>query len=140
MTSDNSYIATAESQKLVQAAIAAAGHAYAPYSQYAVGAALLGRNGTVYTGCNVENAAYPATICAERTALVKAVSEGQRQFDSIAVVTSNGGSPCGTCRQMLFEFAPDLLVIIADMNGKVHTVERLYDLLPYGFGPSHLPR
>jgi cytidine deaminase len=125
-------------QSLIQQAIDASQHAYTPYSHYAVGAALLAADGTVYQGCNVENAAYPATICAERTALVKAVSEGQRQFDMIAVVTRNGGSPCGTCRQMLYEFAPDLRVVIADLEGHIHLDCRLSELLPYGFGPSKL--
>jgi cytidine deaminase len=123
---------------LVQAAIAVTRNAYVPYSHYPVGAALRALDGTVYTGCNVENAAYPATICAERTALVKAVSEGHRQFDVIAVVTRNGGSPCGTCRQMLFEFAPDLLVVIADLEGKTHAQHALNELLLLGFGPSKL--
>jgi len=138
MSADSAYFATAESQQLVQAAIEASVHAYAPYSKYVVGAALRARDGTIYGGCNVENAAYPSSICAERTALVKAISEGQREFDSIAVVTRDGGAPCGTCRQMLYEFAPDLLVILADLDGRVHSIQRLYDLLPLGFGPSHL--
>lgn len=129
-----------DKQRLVETARAAAGNAYAPYSGYLVGAALRAADGTVYTGCNVENAAYPATICAERTALVKAVSEGQRTFDVIAVVTRNGGFPCGTCRQMLYEFAPDLLVIIADLDGHVLHEGTLSDLLPNGFGPSELSR
>jgi cytidine deaminase len=123
---------------LIQAAIASTQHAYVPYSHYPVGAALRALDGTVYTGCNVENAAYPSSICAERTALVKAVSEGRRQFDVIAVVTRNGGSPCGTCRQMLFEFAPDLQVVIADMDGHIHAQHRLHELLLLGFGPSKL--
>ncbi|MEO8606948.1 MAG: cytidine deaminase [Chloroflexota bacterium] len=125
-------------QALVQQAIDASQNAYIPYSHYPVGAALKATDGTVYKGCNVENAAYPATICAERTALVKAVSEGQRQFEMIAVVTRNGGSPCGTCRQMLYEFAPDLRVIIADLDGQIHVDCRLSELLPHGFGPSKL--
>lgn len=127
-------------QTLIEAAIAAAEHAYIPYSHYPVGAALRASDGTVYTGCNVENAAYPATICAERTALVKAVSEGRRQFDLLVVVTGNGGSPCGTCRQMLYEFAPDLRIILADLSGTIHADHRLSDLLMDGFGPSSLPR
>jgi cytidine deaminase len=123
---------------LVEAAIAASQMAYAPYSNYAVGAALQAQNGTIYTGCNVENASYPVSICAERTALVKAVSEGQRAFTTIAVVTRNGGSPCGICRQMLYEFAPDLRVIIANQAGDVLQDICLSDLLPYGFGPNSL--
>lgn len=125
-------------QSLIRQAIGAAQHAYIPYSQYPVGAALRALDGNIYTGCNVENAAYPATICAERTALVKAVSEGQRQFDLLTVATRNGGSPCGTCRQMLFEFAPDLRVVTVDMDGQITIDCRLSDLLPYGFGPAHL--
>jgi cytidine deaminase len=128
----------AEIQALVAQAITATQHAYVPYSQYAVGAALRATNGAVFSGCNVENAAYPATICAERTALVKAVSEGVRSFDMIAVVTENGGAPCGVCRQMLFEFAPQLKVIIADIHGTVHHIVTLADLLPHGFGPEFL--
>src|SRR5689334_20234481 len=95
-------------EQLVQAAVAAARLAYAPYSNYPVGAALQSADGTIFTGCNVENAAYPAGICAERTALVKAVSEGHQQFTALAVATKNSGSPCGICRQMLNEFAPHL--------------------------------
>jgi cytidine deaminase len=125
-------------QSLVQEAIDATQYAYIPYSHYPVGAALLTTDGSVYKGCNVENASYPVTICAERTALVKAVSEGQREFDMIAVVTRNGGSPCGMCRQMLYEFAPDLRVVVADLEGHIHLDCRLSELLPDGFGPSKL--
>lgn len=124
---------------LVRSAADAARNAYIPYSHYPVGAALRAKDGTVYTGCNVENAAYPVTICAERVALVKAVSEGERQFDAIAVVTPNGGAPCGMCRQMLYEFAPDLRVILARTDGTVVYDGVLSDLLPSGFGPESLP-
>lgn len=127
-------------QQLLEVAIAATQHAYVPYSQYRVGAALRAIDGTVYSGCNVESAAYSPTICAERTALVKAVSEGRREFDTIMVVTQNGGSPCGTCRQMLFEFAPELRVILADLEGRICGEYKLSELLPNGFGPSSLPR
>lgn len=123
---------------LIQAAIKAAEHAYIPYSNYPVGAALLSEDGTVFTGCNIENATYPATICAERTALVKAVSEGYQSFSAIVVVTRDGGSPCGICRQMLYEFSPEMTVVIADLDGMVHHKLPLSDLLPHGFGPSHL--
>lgn len=123
---------------LVATAISASEYAYIPYSKYPVGAALLADDGTVFTGCNVENATYPATICAERTALVKAVSEGHQSFTAIAVVTRDGGSPCGICRQMMYEFAPNMTVIIADVTGKIHHTMPLSDLLPHGFGPSHL--
>ncbi len=125
-------------EKLVNAAIEVAQKAYAPYSNYHVGAALYAEDGTIFTGCNVENASYPITICAERTALVKAVSEGRRQFQAIAVVTRNGGSPCGMCRQMLYEFSPELTVIIADFEGQVHRILPLHDLLPHGFSPKSL--
>lgn len=127
-----------EITSLVEKAIAASQNAYAPYSDYPVGAALQTPDGTIFTGCNVENASYPVSVCAERTALVKAVSDGHRQFEAIAVVTRNGGSPCGMCRQMLYEFAPDLRVIIADMNGVIHDDLPLNDLLRLGFGPSKL--
>jgi len=127
-------------QQLVEVAIAATRHAYIPYSNYPVGAALRALDGTVYSGCNVENASYPVTICGERTALVKAVSEGQREFDLLVVATRNGGSPCGMCRQMLYEFAPNLRVITVDMDGNIHNDALLNDLLSDGFGPDRLPR
>jgi cytidine deaminase len=119
-------------------AIEASRRAYVPYSDYRVGAVLLAKNGEVFTGCNVENAAYPATICAERTALVKAISEGQREFDTIVIATQNGGSPCGLCRQMLFEFAPDLRVVCVTFQGETTIDKPLHELLPHGFGPSSL--
>jgi cytidine deaminase len=125
-------------ESLLEAAIAVTQHAYIPYSNYPVGAALLAVDGTIYTGCNVENAAYPATICAERTALVKAVSEGQRQFEALMVVSRNGGSPCGMCRQMLYEFSPELQVIVANLGGHIFYESSLTDLLPHGFGPVDL--
>src|SRR5258708_12801317 len=93
-------------QRVIAVAQQARQYAYAPYSDYRVGAALLAPTGEIYTGCNVENAAYPSTICAERVALVKAVSEGIRNFNAIAVVTSNGAFPSGSCPQLLYEFSP----------------------------------
>ncbi len=111
--------------------------AYAPYSRYKVGAALLGKSGTVYTGCNVENASYGHTICAERAAVLKAVSEGEREFEAVAVVTKNGGSPCGACRQVLSEFSPELIIYIADKDGEYRTAT-LKQLLPDSFTPAHL--
>jgi cytidine deaminase len=126
-------------QSLIQTAIAAAQHAYCPYSHYHVGAALLARDGTVFSGCNIENASYPAGICGERTALVKAVSEGHREFDCIVVATQNAGSPCGICRQMMYEFAPDLRLVMVDFAGNVRWDGALRQLLPEGFGPSDLP-
>lgn len=114
--------------------------AYVPYSHFPVGAALLGRSGRVYTGCNVENAAYPLAICAERTALFKAVSEGEGNFEAIAVVTATGAMPCGACRQVLREFGGpdgDLRVIVADLNGESR-VFTIAELLPEGFTPEQL--
>lgn len=122
---------------LLQQAIAARAYAYAPYSHYKVGAALLTRGGKVYTGCNIENAAYGPANCAERTAIFKAVSEGKLDFEAIAVVTSNGGAPCGVCRQVMREFAPNLTVIVGDLAGN-YQVFNLPDLLPHSFGPENL--
>jgi cytidine deaminase len=125
-----------DDQELVALAQAARGKAYAPYSHYDVGAALLTASGQVFTGCNVENAAY-MTICAERTAIVKAVSEGQREFTAIAVATRDGGSPCGACRQAMREFAPHLRVLLTDDTGHVRQFT-LDQLLPESFGPESL--
>lgn len=124
--------------KLIQAALAASEQAYIPYSNYRVGAALLTPDGEIFDGCNVESASYTPTICAERTALVKAISEGERAFSAIAVVTRDGGSPCGVCRQLLYEFAPQLQVIMADLDGNVQHRATLSELLPLGFGPANL--
>ena len=124
--------------ELIQAAIAASANAYIPYSQYAVGAALLTVSGQVYSGCNVENAGYSPTICAERTALVKAISDGQREFAAVAVATRDGGSPCGVCRQALFEFSPGMTVLMADLDGNLLQRATLSELLPHGFGPANL--
>ena len=108
--------------------------AYAPYSHFKVGAALLDDNGNIFTGCNVENASYGACCCAERTAVFKAVSEGSRSFKAIAIVSSGGGEtfPCGICRQVLSEFSPDITVILEDENGAVHSYT-LSKLLPHSF-------
>jgi len=126
-------------QELIQAARIARQWAYVPYSRYAVGAAVLTASGRVYDGVNVENAAYPDTVCAERVAIFKAVSEGERQFTALAVVTSNGGSPCGSCRQVMAEFGLDTLVIIADDRGQVFHELTVADLLPGAFTPKDLP-
>ena len=123
---------------LLKQAIEAREHAYAPYSHYKVGAALLTTDGKVYRGCNVENAAYGPSMCAERVAVFKAVSEGDADFAAIAIVTVNAGAPCGVCRQVLREFAPKLTVIIGDLEGN-YQVLTLPDLLPHSFGPEHLP-
>ncbi|OGO69233.1 MAG: cytidine deaminase [Chloroflexi bacterium RBG_19FT_COMBO_56_12] len=127
-------------QKLVDAALQARQWAYAPYSAYQVGAALLTSSGRVYDGVNVENAAYPTSMCAERVAVFKAVSEGERQFEAIAVATSNGGTPCGSCRQVLSEFSLEMLVLVVDGEGKIVQEATLSDLLPGAFKPSDLPQ
>jgi cytidine deaminase len=127
-------------QRLVEAAVQARRWAYAPYSHYAVGAAVLTDSGKLYDGVNVENAAYPAGICAERVALFKAISEGERNFLALAVATSNGGTPCGSCRQVMAEFGIDMLVLVADSNGVVVAEQAVADLLPGAFLPGDLPR
>ena len=127
-----------DTEPLIHAAKEAAETAYIPYSNYPVGAALLAANGTIYQGCNIENASYPAGICAERVALVKAVSEGIREFETIAVITRDGGSPCGICRQMLSEFAPQLRVIMARADGQITFDGKLNELLPHAFTGSSL--
>lgn len=124
-------------QELLQKAVAMLEYSYVPYSHYAVGAALLAEDGRVFTGCNVENAAYGNTMCAERTALYKAVSEGARRFQAVAIAARGSAPfPCGACRQSLYEFAPDLRVLVT-WDGHVREAV-LSDLLPEGFGPSSL--
>jgi len=127
-----------DKQSLIELANEARRRAYAPYSNYRVGAALRTRSGRVFTGVNVENAAYPTSMCAERTAVFKAVSEGELDFEIIAVVTDNGGSPCGGCRQVLAEFGLDTLVVLADGSGKVIKETTVRELLPDAFQPQHL--
>ncbi len=127
-------------QQLIETAAQARRWAYTPYSHYTVGAALLTDSGKVYDGVNVENAAYSVTICAERVAVFKAVSEGERQFTAIAVVTTNAGAPCGSCRQVLAEFGEDTLVIIADAEGRIIKENTVGDLLPGAFLPGDLAR
>ena len=124
--------------ELIRQAMAARERAYAPYSRYRVGAAVLAESGRIYAGCNVENAAYPLVTCAERTAIVKAVSEGERGLVALAVATENGGSPCGSCRQTLREFCQDALVLIVDADGACRETT-LSELLPDGFSASDLP-
>jgi cytidine deaminase len=126
--------------ELIALAKQARDNAYAGYSGFAVGAALLGRSGRVFTGCNVENAAYPLTTCAERAAVAKAVSEGEREFEAIAVVTATGATPCGACRQILREFAGregKLRVIVADLDGNSRTFT-IEELLPHSFTSDQL--
>ena len=124
--------------ELIQKAIEAYRKAYAPYSHYSVGAALLTESGEVVEGVNIENAVYPLAICAERVAIFKAVSEGHRSFKAIAVVTKNGGTPCGSCRQVMAEFGLDTVVYIADSKGKLYHTVTVDQLLPYSFGEVDL--
>lgn len=129
----------AEKQALIAVALQAREKAYAPYSKYQVGAALLGKSGRIYSGCNVENASYGATICAERVAAVKAVSEGETSFLALAVATDGNepSSPCGICRQFLAEFGLDLCLILVNLDGKkIETT--LSEYLPAAFGPKYL--
>ncbi|MCL4863232.1 MAG: cytidine deaminase [Caldilineaceae bacterium] len=123
--------------ELVQHALKARQQAYAPYSHYFVGAALLVADGSIVSGCNVENASYGATICAERVALTAAMAQGKRQFHAIAVATENGGSPCGICRQVMAELGPDMLVYISDAAGQYRTTT-VAELLPDWFVRSNL--
>jgi cytidine deaminase len=125
-------------ETLVQAACQARQWAYTPYSHYPVGAALLTDSGRIYDGVNVENAAYPSTMCAERVAIFKAVSEGERKFAAIAVVTANAGSPCGGCRQVMAEFALEMDVILANSEGHITRRCTVADLLPDAFTPDRL--
>ena len=133
-------------KELIEKAKKAAENAYAPYSGYTVGAALLTKDGKVYTGCNIENAAYGPTNCAERTAFFKAVSEGKRDFSKIAVV---GGknllfkdyfSPCGVCRQVMKEFCDDDFIILLGKDGEEHMSVSLSELLPFSFSKSNIDK
>jgi len=125
-------------KELVQVASETRRYTYAPYSNYPVGAALLTTSGRIFTGVNVENAVYSETICAERVAVIKAVSEGECDFQAVAVVTNNGGSPCGSCRQVLAEFGMDTIVLIADGDGNLVDETTVAGLLPNAFTPKDL--
>ena len=125
-------------RKLISQAQSVRLNAYAPYSNYAVGSALLAESGAYYVGANVENAAYPTSMCAERAAIFKAISNGERKIVAIAVVTENGGSPCGACRQVLSEFGVDTVVILVKEDGEVILETNIQDLLPHSFGPEDL--
>ena len=127
-----------EKQSLIDLANAARRRAYVPYSNYAVGSSLRTKSGRVFTGVNVENAAYPQTMCAERVAIFKAVSEGEKEFEVITVVTDNGGSPCGGCRQVMAEFGLDTIVLMADRTGRIVKETTVRELLPEAFTPEHL--
>lgn len=132
-------------EQLIDLAIKQLEFSYVPYSHFKVGAALLAKNGEIYTGCNIENAAYTPTNCAERTAFFKAVSEGVREFEAICVVGGKEGvltdyaSPCGVCRQVMMEFCdPDTFQIIVAVSRENYEVYTLRELLPRGFGPDNL--
>jgi cytidine deaminase len=131
-------ISEQEKQSLIDLANTARQRAYAPYSNYPVGAALRTKSGRIFTGVNIENAAYPHTMCAERVAIFKAVSEGEKEFEIISVVTDNGGSPCGGCRQVMAEFGLDTIVLMADGSGKLIKETTVKELLPEAFTPDHL--
>jgi len=129
-----------EKRSLIDLANEARKFSYSPYSNYPVGAAVRTKSGKIYTGVNIENAAFPQTMCAERVAIFKAVSEGEMEFDVIAVVTKNGGSPCGGCRQVMAEFGLDTVVLFADGEGNLLKELTVAELLPEAFTPTHLPR
>src|SRR5215216_2892308 len=127
-----------EKQSLVDLANTVRQRAYVPYSRYPVGSSLRTKTGRIYTGVNVENAAYPQTMCAERVAMFKAVSEGEKEFEVITVVTDNGGSPCGGCRQVMAEFGLDTIVLMADGSGRIVKEATVKELLPEAFTPDRL--
>ncbi|MGD2059039.1 MAG: cytidine deaminase [Anaerolineales bacterium] len=127
-----------QKNELIERARAARVNSYAPYSKYAVGAALLTKSGKIYDGVNVENAAYPLSMCAERSAIFKAVSEGEREFEAMAIATENGGSPCGGCRQVMAEFGLNTAVMTVDEAGNVVLDTTVGGLLPEAFQPEDL--
>lgn len=134
-----------DNKELIKLALEARQMAYVPYSNYMVGAALLTRQGKVYKGCNIENAAYTPTNCAERTAFFKAVSEGEREFDAIAIVGGYEGDsidyayPCGVCRQVMMEFCnPEKFRVITAISEEQYLQQTLAEMLPHGFGPQNL--
>lgn len=131
----------AQYQALVQAALAAKRRAHAPYSHFHVGAALLATSGRIYSGCNVEISTYALTICAERTAIFKAISEGDRNFKAIAVVSDDSDytPPCGACRQVLMDLAGNIDFLMVNGSGKVKIL-KLKELLPHAFGQRNLAR
>lgn len=135
-----SEVRTLEDQALMLLARAARERAYVPYSHFPVGAALIAADGSIYTGCNVENASYGLANCAERTALFKMVSDGKQRFTAIAVIADTDGpcSPCGACRQVMSEFGPQARVILTNLKGDVQ-VTSVRELLPGAFTPTDLP-
>lgn len=132
------YAHTPDISVLMDHAIQAQQRSYSPYSHYRVGAALVTKSGKVYTGCNVENASYGVALCAERTAIFKAVSEGEKEIAAIVIVTRDGGMSCGACRQVLNEFNPEARVIAIDEQKNIHHDTTLNQILPFAFGPANL--
>lgn len=132
-------LTTEQKNELVQKAREYQTRAYAPYSGYLVGAAVLAEDGKLYGGNNIENSAYPSGLCAERVAIFKAISEGNRKILAVSVVTRNAGSPCGACRQVMREFASlEMPVIIADEQGQIVLETSMDEILPRSFGPESL--
>lgn len=125
-------------RELISTATEARLRAYAPYSDFLVGAALLTSSGEVYSGCNIENASFSLTCCAERVAAASAIADGHQNFEALAVVSVNGSYPCGACRQFLHEFSPDLLIIIADTHGQLIAETTLSALYPSAFNSGSL--
>ncbi|QXD24465.1 cytidine deaminase [Opitutia bacterium ISCC 51] len=123
-------------EALLSAAASAATHAYSPYSKFCVGAAVETASGRVFTGCNVENASYGLTICAERVAIFNAISQGDSKVVAVAVSSGGAASPCGACRQVLSEFGPEMQVILGDRDGRFSEQLSLKELLPKAFGPD----
>jgi len=124
--------------ELIEKAVDGQKNSYAPYSHYFVGAAVLTKSGKIYSGCNIENASYGLGNCAERTAVFKAVSDGEKELEMIVIVTRDGGMSCGACRQVLNEFNPNMLVIAIDENHMVRHETTVSELLPHAFGPANL--
>jgi len=127
-----------EETKLIQAAMQVRKNAYAPYSNYQVGAALMTEDGKIFTGVNVENSSYPISMCAERSAIFTAVGAGETHFKAIVIATTNGGPPCGGCRQVMSEFSDQMIVITVDETGAVRMHGPVYEILPGAFGPKNL--
>jgi cytidine deaminase len=125
-------------ERLIETAQRVRQWAYAPYSNYKVGAALLSASGKIYEGVNIENVGFTPTVCAERVAVFKAVSEGEREFIAIAVAAEDGGAPCGVCRQVLAEFGMDLIILMTDGQGKLVGETTLTEIFPIPFTPKSL--
>ena len=119
--------------RLLQKAIGVREHAYAPYSKYRVGAAIMTKSGAVFVGCNVENATYGATICAERGAIIQMIAAGEREPIAAAVATADGASPCGICRQVFAEFTSNMPIVLVNLNDEIGTIVELAELLPLAF-------